>query len=239
MKIGIIADIHSNLPALEATLALFATEGCDEIICCGDIIGIGPYPEETVQKIMSLENAAAVYGNHEGYLMCGMDSSVSSVMGNEEVQFHKWEHSRLSDVSRRFIESLPPALAIVRDGVRISAMHYRMEPDGRYSPILWRAGVDDWDYLFCGIGADVLIHGHDHRPALRHKDGRLYINPGSLGCPHSIEGFARAGILEILDGKPEYRRVEARYDVGAVLSRMDELECPARLIIKRIFFGTS
>ena len=239
MKIGIIADIHNNLPALEAILALLASEGCDEIICCGDIIGIGPYPEETVRKIMSLENAASVYGNHEGYLMCGMDSSVSSAMGTEEVQFHKWEHSRLSDASRRFIESLPPALAIVRDGVRISAMHYRMEPDGRYSPIIWRAGANDWDYLFCGVEADVLIHGHDHRPALRHKDGRLYINPGSLGCPHSIEGPARAGILDILDGKPSYRSIEAKYDVGVVLSRMDELECPARLIIKRIFFGTS
>ncbi len=237
MKIGIIADIHSNLPALEAVLGILGREGCDEIICCGDIIGIGPYPEETVLKMKSLDNATCVSGNHEGYLLSGMDPLSTSFMGEEEVQFHKWEHARLSPDSRRFIGSLPALAVMVRDGVRIAAMHYRMEPDGRYSPIIWKAGPDDWDYLYEGIEADILIHGHDHRPALRRKDGRLYINPGSLGCPHAKDGPARAGILEILEGRASYRHVEARYDVGAVLARMDELKCPAGWIIKRIFFG--
>lgn len=237
MKIGIIADVHSNLPALEAVLSLLSREGCDEIVCCGDIIGIGPYPEETVTRIMSLDDAICVLGNHEGYLLSGMDPTAVTFMGEEEADFHRWEHARLSEASRRFIGSLPPSAAIVRDGVRIAVMHYRMERDGRYSPIIWRAGADDWDYLFDGVDAEVLIHGHDHRPSLRRKGGRLYINPGSLGCPHSSGGPARAGILEIEGGKPYYRHVEARYDVSAVLSRIDELNCPAGWIIKRIFFG--
>lgn len=49
MKIGVIADIHNNVVALEAILDVFKKNGCSEILCCGDIIGIGPYPEETVQ----------------------------------------------------------------------------------------------------------------------------------------------------------------------------------------------
>lgn len=239
MKIGIIADIHSNLPALEAVLDQLAQEGCDEIICCGDIIGIGPYPDETVLKVMSIDNMTCIAGNHEGYLLSGMAAASTSFMGEEEVRFHKWEHARLSIESRRFIESLPDKAAIMRDGVRIAAMHYRMEPDGRYSPIIWRAGAHDLDYLFDGIEADILIHGHDHRPALRRKDGRLYINPGSLGCPHTEGAPARAGILEVSGGKASYRRIEAAYDVGAVIARIDELECPAGWIIKRIFFGVS
>lgn len=239
MKIAIIADVHSNLPALEAVLGILSRERCDEIICCGDMIGIGPYPDETMLKIMSLDNTICVLGNHEGYLLCGMDPPSTSFMGEEKKRFHIWEHARLSPESRHFIESLRPSASIAREGFRISAMHYRMEPDGRYSPIIWRPGPDDWDYLFAGIDADILIHGHDHRPSFRRKDGKLYINPGSLGCPHSEGGPARAGILEIADGRIEYRRVEAEYDVGAVLARMDELQCPAGGIIKRIFFGTS
>jgi predicted phosphodiesterase len=30
-------------------------------------------------------------------------------------------------------------------------------------------------------GVSVVIHGHSHRPGIEHKDGVLYLNPGSAG----------------------------------------------------------
>ena len=42
MKIGIITDVHSNIIALNAVLNEFEKIEVDKIICCGDIIGIGP-----------------------------------------------------------------------------------------------------------------------------------------------------------------------------------------------------
>ena len=56
MKIGIITDIHSNTIALNAVLKEFEKKQVDKIICCGDIIGIGPNPEETVQKLIKQKN---------------------------------------------------------------------------------------------------------------------------------------------------------------------------------------
>lgn len=53
MKIGIITDIHSNIKALNAVLDEFDKIKVDRIICCGDIIGIGPNPEETVQALIN------------------------------------------------------------------------------------------------------------------------------------------------------------------------------------------
>lgn len=46
MKLGIITDIHSNIIALNEVLKEFEKIKIDKIICCGDIIGIGPNPEE-------------------------------------------------------------------------------------------------------------------------------------------------------------------------------------------------
>lgn len=46
-RIGIITDIHNNAVALKTILKELEKRKCDEIICCGDIIGIGAYPEET------------------------------------------------------------------------------------------------------------------------------------------------------------------------------------------------
>lgn len=43
IKIGIMTDIHNNIMALDSMLRVFDNEKCDEIICCGDIIGIGPF----------------------------------------------------------------------------------------------------------------------------------------------------------------------------------------------------
>ena len=69
MKIGIITDIHSNLPALKAVMERLDELNCDQIVCCGDINGIGPYPEETVQFMLNIPNLIAVRGNHEKYLL--------------------------------------------------------------------------------------------------------------------------------------------------------------------------
>lgn len=72
MKLGIITDIHNNLTALDAVVKRLQEIKCDKIICCGDIIGIGPYPEETVQYMMQIPDLIAVRGNHEKYLLEGM-----------------------------------------------------------------------------------------------------------------------------------------------------------------------
>ena len=72
MKYGIITDIHNNVIALRAVLERLDQMNCDRIICCGDIIGIGPCPEETVQEMNHIPGLMSVRGNHETYLLEGM-----------------------------------------------------------------------------------------------------------------------------------------------------------------------
>ena len=87
-------------------LEKFHTEGCEKVICCGDIIGIGPYPEETVQRIIQIPDIIAVRWNHERYLLEGMPAQVPNEenMGYEEMEYHKWEHSLLSNESIQFLK---------------------------------------------------------------------------------------------------------------------------------------
>ena len=69
MKLGVITDIHNNYTALRVVVEKLQQLECDKIICCGDIIGIGPYPEETVQYLMQIPDLIAVRWNHEKYLL--------------------------------------------------------------------------------------------------------------------------------------------------------------------------
>lgn len=91
MKLGIITDIHNNYVALKAVTEKLQQLECDKIICCGDIIGIGPYPEETVQYMMQISNLIAVRGNHEHYLLAKMPSEYPNKeqMSVEEMKHHK------------------------------------------------------------------------------------------------------------------------------------------------------
>ena len=52
MKIGLISDIHGNKKALDTVLEQLEKKNIDKIICCGDIIGIGPCPEETIKLLL-------------------------------------------------------------------------------------------------------------------------------------------------------------------------------------------
>ena len=56
MKIGIITDLHSNIDALNAVLQEFDRLNVEKIICLGDMIGIGLYPEETMQELLKIKN---------------------------------------------------------------------------------------------------------------------------------------------------------------------------------------
>jgi len=48
MKVGLISDIHANLPALETVLDDMPT--VDRIVCAGDVIGYNPWPAECVAR---------------------------------------------------------------------------------------------------------------------------------------------------------------------------------------------
>jgi hypothetical protein len=88
---------------------------------------------------------------------------------------------------------LPRTAVLDVDGARIYAVH--------------DIGMLDIDPPAAGV--DVVVFGHSHRPGIEHRDGVMYLNPGSAGprrfnLPVSIahltveHGVARAEIVEIL-----------------------------------------
>jgi predicted phosphodiesterase len=49
-RVAIIADIHANLPALEAALARIEARDVDQIYCGGDLVGYGPIRTRSAQR---------------------------------------------------------------------------------------------------------------------------------------------------------------------------------------------
>lgn len=237
MNLGIITDIHNNLPALEAVLSHM--QDCDGIICCGDIIGIGPHPEEVVQRLIRVPNLTAVRGNHDRYLLEGMPTAVpnNEHMGEGEMGMHRWEHARLSAESMAFLRSLPHRADIELGGMRICVMHYCMDADQRYTHFTPDPAPGDLARMFAGETAEVILYGHDHAPCVQRAGSRLFVNAGSLGCPGRERNIARAGILTVADGHADFTPLRIEYDAAAVVSDIDRHAYPAHQDIKRFFFG--
>ena len=51
MRLGVLSDLHANLPALEAALEALRAEGVDEVLVLGDLVGYGPHPRQVIHQI--------------------------------------------------------------------------------------------------------------------------------------------------------------------------------------------
>ena len=237
MKLGIITDIHNNVVALRAVVERLSRLNCDRIVCCGDVIGIGPCPEETVQCLMQIPNLIAVRGNHEKYLLEGMPTEYPNEenMSPGEMEHHKWEHGLLSAGSVAFLRSLPYRCDLTTEGFRVSVLHSCMDGEGNFSGSVRDPSGSDLSAMFADVKSDIILYGHDHKRNVC-KGDKFYINVGSLGCP-SRDRIARAGVLTAEKGNAGFEPVDVEYDVNSVIRLIDRIGYPEADNIKKIFFG--
>ena len=63
MKFAIISDIHANYQALEAVLEDIKIQGCEKILCLGDLALAGPQPRMVVEYIQNQKDWLVIQGN--------------------------------------------------------------------------------------------------------------------------------------------------------------------------------
>ena len=241
MKYAIISDIHGDIIALENALKEIEEKNVDKIICLGDFVGIGPYPEECVNKLRSLgDRLIIVKGNHEDRVIKGLPEYLhdNKLKVTEKERAHaKWVYSMLSEESREFINNLPEEI-IIEDGNRkIAIMHYPSNENKEYYNFIFYPTKDEANYLFKKYDADIFLFGHTHVAFAKHYEDKWLFNPGSLGLP-DYRTYGTYGILEVSDDNTNYNEYDFKFDYDKVLEQMNELDYPQLDVMKRLFFGT-
>jgi|GEM_PF-634939 len=252
MKIyGVFTDVHSNIAALDALLDHFNDRGVTDFICCGDIIGIGPRPEECARRLMSLDNLICVAGNHEGYLADG--TLPPRFMDESEKPHHPWQHLQLTDETKEWLCSLPGQIPFDCEGMQVAVRHYPAPSENFVSnfpdvtknhfadfprpPRISDAATMGAMFRESGIFGDVILYGHDHPANVTYKKGTLCINPGALGCPHAGLRGALGGILTVSEYGAAFEPVEIPYDIEAVMDDIICLNVPDLDRVLNIFYG--
>lgn len=242
MKIGVITDIHSNIQALKCILKELDKIGVDKIICCGDIIGVGINPEETVQELIKRKDKIiAVRGNHEQYLLKGLPKKVHDnkrKMEKEEIENHKWNHSKLSKESIKYLNNLKISENLEIEGIKIHIVHYPQKNDGTYKKIIKNPTILENREMFEENNADIFLYGHTHITCINNIDNKWYINPGTLGCPKN-SNMAKAGLLEIKNGKITFDMINVKYNIKEIIKEIKNIKMPFYNEIIQIFYEIS
>lgn len=223
MRIALLSDVHSNLPALDAVLE--AAGEVDAVWHLGDVVGYGPDPDGVVARLQE-RGAIGVRGNHDAAALGGPEIDWFNPDARRAME---WTRGAISDDTRAWLAALPERRAeagceLVHGSPREPLWEYVTSPG---------VARDNLRLLDAAIG----LHGHTHVPvAWVEDDGRVelvrgrpgrrldlagrraLVNPGSVGQPRDGDPTASFAILEPETGVVEWRR--ARYDVGAVQEAM-------------------
>ena len=234
MRLGVIADVHGNLHALERVLDLLQDERIDTYVCAGDLVGYGPHPNECIERVVDM-GVVCVAGNHDLIAAGRLPADGIGTLARRTLE---WTVTELREANLRVLRDLPLRAEV---GPVLLA-HGSIDDPRRY--VLRERVADELDSLR-GIAPDaaVLVFGHTHQTLaygsasgemvasrsgrVRFKTGEaLALNPGSVGQSRERRPVSRFAILDLERREVDFR--DAEYDHGACRRALRQRGLPPR-----------
>jgi putative phosphoesterase len=219
MEIVVIADVHSNLPALEAVLDEI---GDMEVFCCGDVIGYNPFPKETLE-VFQAKKIRGVLGNHD-HALINKDTSWLNASATLAVL---WSLDVLTEQNLKFLASFPEKFR----SEEFTAFHG--SPNDPLFEYVYPDSSQQLLESFLG-DSNILILGHTHLPFVKRLGEGIVFNPGSVGQPRDGNARASYAILDLEKRDVEIKRLS--YDVDRVAEKIIENDLPKGLA-ERLYKG--
>lgn len=181
VRFAVLADIHGNLPALEAVMADLQAVAPDRVIVAGDVVNRGPQSKECVQAIRAA-GWPALFGNHEEYVLKYVDHVVPHDWYGEAWLPFLQVVRELDGDEIAYLRALPWFLVVDAPGlppIRVVHGSPRALNDG-FGP--WHTDAQLMDAV--GLAPEtILIGAHTHRAMDRRVGDRWLLNTGSVGAP--------------------------------------------------------
>jgi putative phosphoesterase len=186
MRVAVLADIHGNLPALEAVLRDAEQAGVDAFVLNGDIV-TGPMPAQTLDRLAGLgERAVWVHGNCEREVLRAFHGSTQHESGQPPEVWATTEFTAaaLTPAHRDLITNLPLSVQVDVDGLgSVRFCHATTRDDAEM--VLVNSPVETFAEAFANCAEKTVVLGHTHMPFDRLADRRRFVNPGSVGMPYA------------------------------------------------------
>ena len=214
MRIAILADIHSNYPALQAVLVDISQQAVDEIILAGDIINVAPFPRE-VMDMVHQHHWRMVRGNHEDYMLDCADPACDTYPPDLWRSMY-WTFNQMTEEDLDLFRELPENI-VIDDLIIMHGIPGKLN----ISPVP-ATPIEILRKWYGHLPQKYIVTAHTHIPFLIQWDDKTLVNPGSVGV--SFDGIASASyVIATQRGQDwtfEHRR--APYDVRLVAQAAQE-----------------
>ncbi len=193
--LGLLFDIHGNVPALERVIEQADDEGINRWLLGGDYGTPSPWPLETLDRLKQLPNATWIRGNGERWLR------EPPLDRPEVMESYAIFSGHLPEEVVDWLYALPPQAEL--DGV----LYVHGSPLSDVESFAPQPEPDE-ERLLAGVHDRQVVFGHSHQQFRRPgPDGTELLNPGSAGMP--LDGDTRsAWAVRYDDGQFEFRRTE-------------------------------
>jgi diadenosine tetraphosphatase ApaH/serine/threonine PP2A family protein phosphatase len=242
VKLALLADVHANLPALDACLDHAREQGADQFALLGDLVGYGPHPGEVVERCRWLqqEGALIVRGNHD--VVPELD--VAPDAGWFEFAA-AWTREQLTENQLGWLQQLP--LSMLFDNVFL--VHASADAPERWQYVLEeRTANRSMQAVARHTEVRYVMGGHVHEQSLFYRItdremARVPITPnvaiharsqrywlatvGSAGQPRDGDTRANYAMLDLGEEKLTFHRVV--YDHSVVAEDIRAAGLPEKL----------
>jgi putative phosphoesterase len=225
MKIALISDIHANSPALDAVLRHAQGQGVERVWNLGDLLGYGPFPEQTLDRIRAI-GAVSIIGNYDLKVL-----KVKRKISKWRKKKHplkalafEWAFDQLSRESLSFLRSLPKEIQIQEQAFKILMTHGSPASNSEHlSPSTPEKRLRELARM---VDADLILTGHSHIPFFKDVDSVRFINPGSVGRPDDGDPRCSYAILYFAQHGLEVEHYRLAYDVEETIRGVREAKLP-------------
>lgn len=216
MRIAVFSDIHGNHYALEAVLRDIEVRGFELVLCGGDLVGYGAFPNEVIWLLRG-RHIPTVMGNYdEGVGLdrddcgCAYRDEHAKALGARSIE---WTRQAVRPENKAYLRGLLKRLEFKVYDTRFLLVHGSPRRINEY--LYENRPEHSLVRLFEEEKADVIICGHTHLPYVKELNGKRLLNSGSVGKPK--DGDPRAGYLAVeVDEKGLHADViRVPYDVEA------------------------
>jgi predicted phosphodiesterase len=167
MRVGLISDVHANLPALRTVLDRLADERLDRLLCLGDVVGYGGDPEACLALVRERADTV-VMGNHDAAAAHAWARASFHSWAREAIEAHAaW----LDAEALAFLAGLPGAVHAGNGGQR--GLFLTHGTPGETYPFTYLTTAGEAGPALASFQERFGAVGHTHVPAL------FTIAPGS------------------------------------------------------------
>ncbi len=221
MRIAIIADIHGNLPALEAVLRRVGALRVDRLVVAGDIVVGAPDSAACWERVRAL-GCPVLRGNHERYVFDFDTPRARPEWATERFGPVRWAAGQFDRAAKDALAALPATLRLPEaPGV----LFVHGSPRGDNDLVFPYTAEAELAARFGGVDERLIVRAHNHYCGVRDWGGGRIVTVGSVGLPLDGTPAAQFALVETDADSRGGWRVEhhaVEYDVGAAVRRFRE-----------------